>query len=179
MSHQVLATKKLDHKKLANEFITVLNSKNLNKIEKFVIRNFSPDSLAQWDGSGKERYIGYSMNEALFHGELIVISTELDTSTNPIRHISKIYSKNTDMQYEMTILFSNAQEQAITRWYINESLQNQDLNVSLTEPQLIDEIKTYTVKLAQNGVFSGTILLAKDKDILFTAAHGLASVSCN
>ena len=79
------------------------------------------------------------------------------------------------MQYEMVIFFNDGQERAITGWYIEEDPKNQDLNDLISESQLIDEIRAYTVKLAQNGVFSGTILLANGKDVLFTAAHGLAS----
>ena len=93
ISHQAQATKKLNHNELAHEFISILNNKDLNQVEEFVVNNFSPDSLARWDGTGKDRYIGYAMNKALFHGDLSVISTELDTSNNRIRHISKMYSK--------------------------------------------------------------------------------------
>ncbi len=175
ISHKAHAMKEVDYNKLASQFITVLNTKNLDEIEKFVVKNFSPNSLARWEGKGKDRYVGYSMNVALFHGELSVISTELDTSTNRIRHISKVYSKNTDMQHQVVLFFNDDQLQAITGWSIEETPQNQGSKGSLTESQFIEEIKIYTDKLAQRGSFSGTVLLAKNNDILFSAAYGFAS----
>ena len=175
ISQQAQATKELDYNNLANQFITVLNSKDLNKVEGFVVKNFSPDSLARWDGTGKDRYVGYSINTALFHGELNVISTELETSNNRIRHISKVYSKNTEMQHEVVILFNNEPLQAITGWYIEADPQNPDSKGSFTESQLVNEVKVYTERLAKNGAFSGTILLAKHNNVLFNAAYGLAS----
>jgi hypothetical protein len=174
-SHKAHAMKEVDYNKLASQFITVLNTKDLGNIEKFVVKNFSPNSLARWEGKGKDRYVGYSMNVALFHGELSVISTELDTSTNRIRHISKVYSKNTDMQHQVVLFFNDDQFQAITGWSIEETPQNQGSKGSLTESQFIEEIKIYTDKLAQRGSFSGTVLLAKNNDILFSAAYGFAS----
>lgn len=175
ISHKAHAMKEVDYNKLASQFITVLNTKDLGKIEKFVVKNFSPNSLARWEGKGKDRYVGYSMNVALFHGELSVISTELDTSTNRIRQISKVYSKNTDMQHQVVLFFNDDQFQAITGWSIEETPQNQGSKGSLTESQFIEEIKIYTDKLAQRGSFSGTVLLAKNNDILFSAAYGFAS----
>jgi len=175
LSNQVLAKVKLDHNKLANEFVSALNSKELKQIEEFVVNNFSPDALARWDGSGKDRYVGYSMNQAIFHGELGAVSTELDNSNNRIRHIIKVYSKNTDMQYEMVILFNTEQQPSITGWYINADPQSAEVETSLTESQFAAEIKAYSDKLAKNEIFSGTILLAKGNKVLFTAAHGLAS----
>ena len=117
------------------------------------------------------------MNVALFHGELSVISTELDTSTNRIRHISKVYSKNTDMQHQVVLFFNDDQLQAITGWSIEETPQNQGSKGSLTESQFIEEIKIYTDKLAQRGSFSGTVLLAKNNDILFSAVYTLLHVA--
>jgi CubicO group peptidase (beta-lactamase class C family) len=103
------------------------------------------------------------------------ISTELDNSNNRIRHISKVYSKNTDMRHEMVILFNNEQQRSITGWYINEDPQSTEVETPLTESQFTAEIKSYSDKLAKNEIFSGTILLAKGNKVLFTAAHGLAS----
>jgi len=175
LGNQTLAKEKADHNKLANEFISVLNNKDLKEVEEFVVKNFSADALALWDGSGKDRYVGYSMNQALFHGELTALSIEVDNSNNRIRHITKVYSKNTDMQYELVISFNNDQERSITSWYMAEDPQSSDIKKTLTESQLITEIKAYSNKLANNGIFSGTILLAKGNKILHTAAHGLAS----
>lgn len=173
--NQAFAKVNLDHNKLANEFVSALNSKDLKQIEGFVVNNFSPDALTRWDGAGKDRYVGYSMNQAIFHGELDPISTELDNSNNRIRHISKVYSKNTDMQHEMVILFNKEQQRSITGWYLNAAPQSAEVETSLTESQFTAEIKAYSDKLAKNEVFSGTILLAKGNKVLFTAAHGLAS----
>ena len=175
-NNQALAEEKLDHNKLANEFIAALNSKNLKQVEAFVVKNFSPDALNRWGGTGKNRYVGYSMNTALFHGELSVRSTELDESNNRIRHITKVYSKNTDMPYEVNIYFNDQQSQAITGWSLGEVPLNSDVKTSLTESQFVAEVKAYSEKLANNGIFSGTILLAKGENVLFSAAHGLASL---
>ncbi|ALQ07368.1 serine hydrolase domain-containing protein [Pseudoalteromonas fuliginea] len=170
--NQALAADKLNYNKLADEFISVLNSKDLKQVEDFIVKNFSPDALSRWDNTGKDRYVGYSMNVALFHGSLSLLSTELDTSNNRIQHISKVYSKNTDMQYEIVIDFN--EEQAVTGWFVGENPKSLDM-ISLTESQLVNEVKNYSNLLAINGIFSGTILLAKGNKVLFTKAHGLAS----
>lgn len=175
IGNQTLAEDKLDHNKLASKFIAVLNSKNLKNVEDFIVKNFSADALNRWGGTGKKRYVGYSINTALFHGELSVLSTELSNTNNRLQHITKVYSKNTDMHYEVVILFSNALKRPITGWYINEDTQNADMDISLTEHQFAAEVRAYSEKLAKNGIFSGAILLAKNNKILYSAAHGLAS----
>lgn len=173
--NQAFAQIKVDHHKLVNEFISTLNSKDLNEIEGFVMKNFSANALSRWGGNGKDRYIGYTMNAAIFHGELASLATNLDNSNNRIRHISKVHSKNTDMQHEMVVFFNNDQQRPITGWYINADPQSDVNKTSLTETQFFAEIKAYTDKLANNGVFSGTVMLAKGNKVLFSAAHGLAS----
>ena len=175
INFQAQAKNKLDHNALAGNFVEVLNSKDLSQIEQFVVNNFSPNSLSRWQGTGKARYVGYSINKALFHGKLTVISAELKRSDSRIRHVSKLHSENTDMQQEMVIFFNNDHKQAITGWYISEDPHNNEENDILTESQFIEEVKAYTTKLALNGAFSGTVLLAKNEKLLFSAAHGLAS----
>lgn len=168
------ALEKLDHNKLATEFVSTLNSRNLKNIEQFVQHHFSPTALARWEGTGKDRYSEYSMNIALFHGRFDSISSELDESNGQIRHINKVYSKNTDMYYNLFINFNTDPSHAITGWYLREAPQKLNKKV-ITESQLIEEVAQYTEQLSKNGTFSGTVLLAKNDNILFSHAAGLAS----
>lgn len=177
--NQTLAGENLDHNKLANDLIQVLNSKELKRIDAFVEKHFSSASLNRWNGEGKNRYVGYSINSALFHGELTVLSTEVDNANNRIRYINKVYSKNTDMQYELVVTFNNEQTRPITGWYMRESPQSLNAKKKLTDKQFIAQVKSYSESLAKNGTFSGTILLSKNNDVLFSAAHGFASLRYN
>ncbi|MBE0367533.1 serine hydrolase domain-containing protein [Pseudoalteromonas aurantia] len=171
----VTAQEELDHMKLASTFLTILNSQDMKQLDAFVVNNFSPDALSRWDGAGKDRFTGYSINQAMFHGHLDVISFKLNNSDNQIRYVGQLYSMNTDMQYEMVINFNRAQARAITGWYIRENPQTALNSTPLNEAQVVSQLTKYSKKLANNGIFSGTILLAKGEHVLFTAAHGLAS----
>ena len=111
----------LNHNKVADTFLTTLNSQNLSNIENFVVSHFSKDALSRWEGTGKDRYVGYSMNKALYLGNLEVLDSKLEKTDNGLQHISTLYSKNIDMQYRMVIYFNNEHERAITGWYIGEN----------------------------------------------------------
>lgn len=174
-STSLIAQPKTDYTALTHQFITAINSKDLEQIEQFVITEFAKDSLARWDGTGKDRYVGYSINQALFHGELKILSNELDTTNERVRTITKVQSINTDMQHEMVVFFNREDKRTITGFYINEDPKKSTNSAKLSDEEFIAEIKAYSDKLAKNGIFSGTILLAKGDKVLFSAAHGLAS----
>ncbi|TMN93720.1 oxidoreductase [Pseudoalteromonas phenolica] len=174
-SASVAAEKTLNHNKVADTFLTALNSQNLSNIENFVVSHFSKDALSRWEGTGKDRYVGYSMNKALYLGNLEVLDSKLETTDNGLQHISTLYSKNIDMQYRMVIYFNNEQQRAITGWYIGENPKDTSHLSKLSDDRFVEEVKSYSTRLANNGAFSGAILLAKGDKVLFSAAHGLAS----
>jgi CubicO group peptidase (beta-lactamase class C family) len=171
----VMAATSAYYNKLATEFISALNSKNLATIDHFVGNHFATSSLERWNGAGRARYTGYSINQAIFHGELDIIASQVEESVNRTQYILQVISKNTDMRHELVINFNKQAERPITGWYMNEAPIEPDVPAKISEAYLVNEIKNYADKLATNGVFSGTVLLAKGNQVLFSAAHGLAS----
>lgn len=163
-----------NHSQQANDFIKTLNSKDFKKIETFVVNHFSIETLAQWNGAGKDRYVGYSINSALFHGKLLIVSSELETINDRVRYVGNVHSINTDMQYELIINFNNEKSKAITGWYLREAPKALEA-ASISESQMVNQLTEYINQLANKGIFSGALLLAKEDDILMSAAHGFAS----
>ncbi len=49
----------------------------------------------------------------------------------------------------------------------------------MTGQQIADAVKTYMEKLAAKDIFSGTVLVAKDGEVLFKGAYGMASKRFN
>ena len=158
---------------VVEEFLTVFNSNDVETITKYVDEHFAQQSLNRWQGSGRERYIGYITNMANLHKELKLESIKHDQQGQILRVTSHVHSNATGLNYDSVISFD--QHHKITNWYLslNETFELAD--ESVTELKVTQAIQKLTEKLAKNGVFSGTVLFAKDDMVLFTKAYGLAS----
>lgn len=158
---------------VVKQFLTVFNSNDSKAIINYVDDHFAPQSLNRWQGTGRERYIGYITNMANLHKELKLESIKHDQQGQILRVTSYVHSNATGLSYDSVISFD--QHHKITNWYLslNETFELAD--ESVTELKVTQAIQKLTEKLAKNGVFSGTVLFAKDDKVLFTKAYGLAS----
>lgn len=161
--------------KVAKAFLNTINSKNQNKITQFVDTHFAARSLARWEGAGRERYIGYSMDKAMYHDQLTLLSSKTEVQSRSIEFRAQVQSKSTGLKYVYVTFFEKDAPHAITGYYFAPSLRPLADNINMSQTKLINEVSELTERLANNGVFSGTILLAKDDKVLYKKAYGLAS----
>lgn len=163
----------LDTSIIVEEFLTVFNSNDVETITKYVDEYFAQQSLNRWQGTGRERYIGYITNMANLHKQLNLKSTTQSLQNQTLRVTSHVDSNTTGLSYDSVILFD--QQHKITNWYLslNDEFELADENV--TELKVTQAIENLTEKLAKRGAFSGTVLFAKGDKVLFTKAYGLAS----
>ncbi|OHU87712.1 MULTISPECIES: serine hydrolase domain-containing protein [Pseudoalteromonas] len=158
---------------LVKQFISTLNSNSLETITRYVDSHFSPESLSRWQGSGRERYIGYTMNMALLHHTLSLKQVTRTERDQQIRLTGDVLSKNTALEYSLVIMLDDKSK--ISGWYIRPSGLGQFSTQSNSEEALLSTLEKLTDHLAKNEAFSGTVLLAKGDKVLFQKAHGFAS----
>ena len=134
-----------------------------NRFSSFALKNQNPDSLLtlfrnlQKQGGGIE-VVRFSPNK----GEL------------PMEIIIK--SKNGN-RFANVIIGLNEKEGKLAGIGIRKIENPEDQNWArgvLTEREMIDEIKRQVAKSAENGDFSGVVLVAKDDKILLNEAYGYA-----
>ncbi len=163
----------LDTSIVVEEFLTVFNSNDVGAITKYVDDHFAQQSLNRWQGTGRERYIGYITSTANLHKQLNLKSITKNLQNQTLRVTSHVYSNATGLSYDSVILFD--QQHKVTNWYLSLNDEFELADEYVTELKVTQAIENLTEKLAKRGVFSGTVLFAKGDKVLFTKAYGLAS----
>lgn len=162
--------------KIYSNFIKVFNTNNFDIIDAFVTKQYSKRALHRWQGAGQERYAGYTIDMSLFHSKLKLLTL------NPLNHDGDVYrlsatvhSANTDMKYQLNISVEDKPPFNIDGWYLRAQNKQTVNNQKISEEEMITSMQEYVNFLANNQVFSGTLLIGKPNQILHTSAHGLAS----
>ena len=118
-------------------------------------------------------------DEKLFHNAL-TLNTIKESKPIGNQHRVQAYvkSKNTELCYLISLYVTQEKPYQLTRLYLSPT--NNPATVASKSRQLsiqamIDEFDAYVQRLSKRGTFSGSILIAKNQQVLYKTAHGLAS----
>jgi CubicO group peptidase (beta-lactamase class C family) len=155
--------------------LEAVSSGNTEKIGSFVKDNFHPDFL---DAHPMETHVNYLLNIHDEEGTLTYHSLRTYDEPLPKNQFVVIFrSERTENWRAFTIDFSDERDQKVTNLEFSQA--NRPSNIPEPEPltlnEALDELDGFVKRMASNGVFSGTLLLAKGETILYQAAHGEAS----
>jgi len=159
--------------------LEAISSGNTEKISSFASDNFHPDFL---DAHPMEAHVNYLLNIHDEEGKLTYHSLRTYDEPLPDNQFVVIFrAERTEYWRAFTIDFSDDVDQKITN--LKFSHANRPSNVAepgpLTLNAALDELDGFVQRMASNGIFSGTVLLAKGETVLYQAAHGEASKRFN
>jgi len=163
---------------IITKFLTSFNDKDKSAIDQLVDIYLSPATLAQFGEEGRERYIGYLNDEKRFHG-LLTFSKVKESKLMGNEHRVQAYvkSKNTELWYLLSLYVTQHKPYLLTRLYLSPA-QSPEVPTQLkklTNQEMLNTFDSYVQRLSSRGIFSGSILIAKDQKVLYKTAHGMAS----
>jgi CubicO group peptidase (beta-lactamase class C family) len=161
---------------IVNEFLVAVNSGERNSMQDFILQHYDPNALRRiplfavvtlnlgfyYETGG----LGYELLNML-PSEANIISAEL-------------YNKLTDARVRLTIPTPGEPTYKINRFIKAELISpttNEDQVKHLGDDEIIRRIEKCLNQLDEDEEFSGTVLLAKDGNVLLEEAIGLASKS--
>ena len=156
--------------------VAMLASEDTAAVTQFVDQHLSDETLNSFSGQGRERYIGYLRDVKRFHDALSLVAP-LQVPETQRRLRARLYSVNTEQHYILTLNFSAEAPFKVRSIYLDADTAVPADNASpLNRQQLITELAGYVDRLAERGIFSGTVLLAKQQDVLYQSAKGMAEL---
>lgn len=154
--------------------IAMLQSTDTNAVERYVDANMHPDALTRWNGEGRTRYIGWLNAEKRFHQSLTFQSAPT-FKANDQRLQANFLSTSTTLPYTLHISLSKDTPIKVVSLYLDTAQVDVDADSpGLTKSEIAAKLKEYVDTLANNGVFSGSVLLADDSGVLYQSAKGYA-----
>ncbi|TMP37309.1 serine hydrolase domain-containing protein [Pseudoalteromonas rubra] len=175
-SAQLLANEEqsFDEPAHMHALVEMLQSTKPEAIEHYVDLYFHPDALKRWGGEGRQRYIGWLKSVKHRHQSMQVHAT---LPKDPDRSIVRVdmLSKSTELIYTVTVNLSNEKPHKVTGLYLTPQQPNiLNNDQRLTKTEIVEKLSRYINKIANNGAFSGTVLLADRQGVLYQSAKGLA-----
>ena len=162
---------------LMDQFIAMFNSAQKSAVAEFVDNHVAKATLARFGDEGRSRYVGYLSGEKRFHHAFEQeITATLAPSNNKGIIRRQVRSHNTELSYTITLYTTNDAPYKATSIYVQPSNENSAPEPKISKGQFQKKLSDYVDRLAQRGVFSGTVLVAGDDGVIFKGAAGLASI---
>ena len=155
--------------------IKVINSGDENKIEKFVKEQFDQSFLQRYPLTAHTNYlhnIHSRYGELQFHS-----SRDYDDPLAEHELVLILKSAKTEMWQAISLNVNQTAPNKITgvRFSPARVPSNLPKPPPLTLSQVKEELAAYVERIANRGVFSGSVLLAKGDELIYKGAYGLAS----
>ena len=159
---------------VVREFVSTINGNDQNKTKKYIAANFNPYFLEAYP---LESHLNYVIQQHRQSGELRIESiSRLADEGNFIRWSALVNSERTEEWSEFVVFFIADKPGKIAGIQMRPASLSSipGFSSNISQRKLKKQLKSYLKRSAEKGVFSGTVLLAKDDKVIFTGAAGLA-----
>jgi len=154
---------------LAPSFLKTFNKGSRIGVIEYLSQNMSKGRIETF---GIEAHVGVFLNQQNTYGELELVEY-LPTHNDNER--VRVISKNNQLLYTLVINKERAEPHKINYFSLQSVESEVDRIVPLTTKDLVKELSEFLEQLEQKEAFSGSILIANDKDILFQKSVGYAN----
>ena len=156
---------------LSNSFLEVFNNGNRVEVIDFLSKNMSKSRVETY---GIDAHVGVFLNEQNTYGTLKLLKQlpEKNNSENLL-----VTSANNKLVYKLIINRENTQPFGINYFSLEDAKPDNDNSSTdaLSPKQLEANLSIFIEQLEKKEAFSGSVLVAKGKDIIFEKAVGLAN----
>lgn len=158
-----------------NKFITVINENNNAELNAFVQSTYNPDFL---HAHSLESHIYFTKNIVQQYGLLTTHSvTAIPTKGKFSRVAALVNSKKTEEWIDLILYFEKNKPSKISGMQfkqtdINKIPKHSDL---ASKQEIAKELNKYVKRMGKKGVFSGSVLLSKENNIILKKTTGLAN----
>lgn len=162
-----------NEKSLLPSLMTAFNQGDRQTVSDFLLENTNPESLGMY---GIEAHIGGMLNSRNTHGKLTLINY-LPTNGNNER--AQVISENNQFPYILNVNRTTTLPYKINYFYLSELEGDTQKKAKINIADFKGDLSRFLATLAEKEAFSGTVLVAKDQQILFQQALGQANKSFN
>lgn len=154
---------------LSKSFLELFNNGSRAEIINYLSNNMSQSRIQTY---GIDAHVGVFLNEQNTYGTLKLLDTLPDKNHN---ERLLVISENNQLSYTLLINRERNEPFGINYFALQDAKSQSDISENLSKQQLQKELASYLKQLEKKDAFSGTVLVAKGKDIFFENAYGLAN----
>jgi len=159
---------------LVKPLIDVVNTKDEKKITQFIKKNFDSDFLNRFP---MDAHVSYLLGAIVNKGDISYHAVRRYDNPPADNEIVAILRDNRTENWRAIVLMinnSNGKVESI-EFSPARSPSNIPKKGKISLNKAVEELSEYVDRMAERDVFSGTVLLAKGDEVLFSSAKGLAS----
>ncbi|ESP90610.1 serine hydrolase domain-containing protein [Pseudoalteromonas luteoviolacea] len=159
----------LSKENISDSFLPLFNSGDRQDITEYLANNMAKSAL---EGFGIDAHVDTFLNTQNTHGELTLLKQL--PAKNGHDHLL-VLSKNNQLTYTLVINRENKKPHGINYFFLRNTPLEADLKTNLSKKQVANALSVFTERLSKKDAFSGVILVAKNEEIIFNQAVGLAN----
>ena len=155
--------------KFAKSFVGVFNEGSRTEVIKYLQKNMSNSQIERY---GIDAHVGVLLNQQNTFGQLEV---QKHLSAENGNERVRVISSNNDLEYNLMINRERKAPFKINYFTFEDVTSDAQKLTTITAQELKQELTNFIDKLARNEAFSGVVLVAEGKDVLFQEAVGYAN----
>ena len=163
---------------LVHPLLKAINSGDRSKIEQFAKLNFSTSFMPT---EYQEEVVNYLLSLSFGYGELKFHSFRHYQPSYPDELLIVLYSPLTESWKMLSLMNDEMKPNKIGNLNLSPALWPSDIEKpkDISEHNAVNELNKFIHRMAEHKIFSGTVLLARGKEILLQAAVGESNKSFN
>jgi len=159
----------LAKEQLSKSFLELFNNGGRIEVIDYLSKNMSQSRIQAY---GIDAHVGVFLNEQNTYGSLKLLDTLPDENHSERLLVT---SENNQLTYTLLINRERNEPFGINYFTLQDSKSEAGLIENLSKQQLQTELASFLGQLEKKDAFSGTVLVAKGKDVYFENAYGLAN----
>jgi len=160
-----------DQLRLLPSLLLTFNQGDRKAVTDYLLENINPESIGMY---GIEAHIGGLLNNRNTHGKLTLVKYLPSKGGN---EKAEVIAEHNQFNYILNVNRTTTKPYKINYFYLSASENTAATKIKINNTDFNDRLTPFLNKLAENEAFSGTVLIAKDQQILFQQAFGQANKS--
>jgi len=165
------AVKTNEQPRLLPSLLVTFNQGDRKTVTDYLLENINPESIGMY---GIEAHIGGLLNNRNTHGKLTLVKYLPSKGGN---EKAEVIAEHNQFSYILNVNRTTTKPYKINYFYLSASENIAATQVKINSADVNDHLVPFLDRLAKNEAFSGTVLIAKDQQILFQQAFGQANKS--
>jgi len=158
---------------VVSDFFNIINEYNENKVVDFLDNHCELDLKNRYPTKAFQEYF---LNISKYTGGINFYSLREYNAPNPKESVIIFIDTNYELFQSLILTFSNERDYLISGFRFSEiEIPSNELKHRITEMKLTEISDDLFVRLCEKDMFSGTVLIAKGKRVIYENACGEAS----
>ena len=153
--------------------LLAFNQGDTQTVSRYLLENINPESIGMY---GIEAHIGGMLNNRNTHGKLTLVK---HLPMNGSNERAQVIAEHNQFSYILHVNRTTTQPYKINYFYLAEDKSESSIKHKINLAEFKPKLSKFLTNVADHDSFSGTVLIAKNQQILFQQAFGQANKSFN